>query len=135
MEENIREKFKRNRLSLLKCTIQLEKSQFYFEETLFQDFIRDYERIIKSQQRDFNSQIEGVIEFETDEDQSNFESFLDEGSEKYFESYPKYLRHSMVITLYSFLEDKLERLLTNIERFKNELIDDSFDFDKTERMT
>lgn len=98
---------------IINMIVQFEKFNIYSDTSMFREFIFDTDGLIRRSQSQFRNNIKG-IQCKNDDERDHFESYCERGNEKYFQAYPKYIRHSTIITLYSYLENKVQKLVDNL---------------------
>ncbi|TSE10329.1 hypothetical protein [Aquimarina algiphila] len=124
MDKKIRDFFKPT--PIINLLVHFAKSNVYHEIFVFKQFIYDMDSSMKKHQNVF---IEGVkdIKFQSEEEKYDFENYYEMEDEKYFNIYPKFILHSVVITLYSHLENKITSLIQMLEHHNEEDLKERLD--------
>lgn len=101
---------------IIKLIVQFDKCAIYSDLVVFKDYIYDNKLSIKDFQNEFNKRTTD-IEFIDKEEQKRFEIYLEQESNKYFDSYPRLFRNSFFVTLYSYFESKLKKLHDDLSKY------------------
>lgn len=111
---DIRNKFKSP--PIIKLKIQMAKMATYSDCKVFRDYVFDNSFSIRDFQNEFSAETSDVV-FQNQEEQYAFDNFCNEESIKLFESYPSLFRGSVYLTLNSYFEGKLKKVIDDLLKY------------------